>query len=140
MQKIVVNRCFGGFGLSNIAVKRYRELKGKPVVFYRECNHNGVFERVDDDIRLYPEAMSEITAYTKDLGKKVTGNQIDDYYFSYYDIPRDDPDLVKVVEELGEEANGFCANLEIVEIPDGVRWVIDEYDGSESVEEQHRSW
>ncbi|MGZ8405861.1 MAG: hypothetical protein ACXW38_09290 [Nitrospira sp.] len=37
-------------------------------------------------------------------------------------IPRDDERLVRVVEELGEEANGHCAELKIVEIPDDVAW------------------
>mgnify|MGYP003348526474 CR=1 FL=1 len=31
-QKIVINRCFGGFGLSHDAVVRYHELKGNTVV------------------------------------------------------------------------------------------------------------
>ena len=55
-------------------------------------------------------------------------------------MKRDDPDLINVVEKLGESANGDFANLEIVEIPDDVEWEIDEYDGMESVDEVHRSW
>jgi hypothetical protein len=50
------------------------------------------------------------------------------------------PKLIQVVEELGEKANGQFAKLRIIEIPDGVDWEIDEYDGSEKVEEKHRSW
>jgi hypothetical protein len=61
-------------------------------------------------------------------------------YFSDRNIPRDDPDLVFVVEKLGSRANGMCANLEITEIPDGIEWVIGEYDGMEQVEEAHRTW
>jgi hypothetical protein len=62
-------------------------------------------------------------------------------YDSYLrDIPRDDPDFVKIVEEMGEEASGHFANLVIVEIPDGIEWSISDYDGMESVEEKHRSW
>jgi hypothetical protein len=56
------------------------------------------------------------------------------------DVPRDDPELVKVVEELGDAANGRFAQLEVVEIPADVDWFIDEYDGSESIHEKHRSW
>jgi hypothetical protein len=41
---------------------------------------------------------------------------------------------------MGEEANDQFAKLEIVEIPDGVEWQIDEYDGYESIHEVHRSW
>lgn len=53
---------------------------------------------------------------------------------------RADPLLVRVVEELGDEANGFCANLGIVEIPDDVEYEVEEYDGSEWVSEKHRRW
>jgi len=49
------------------------------------------------------------------------------------DIPRHDPHLVAVVEEMGEEANGQCAALKIEEI-DGRMYRIDEYDGAECVE------
>lgn len=58
----------------------------------------------------------------------------------YWDIPRDDPILVEVVEQLGEEANGRCAELKIVEVPDNVRWTIEAFDGMEHVAEVHRTW
>lgn len=48
-------------------------------------------------------------------------------------MKRHDPRLVKVVEELGEEAWGDYACLEVVTIP-GTCYRIDEYDGWESVE------
>lgn len=57
-----------------------------------------------------------------------------------YDLDRNDPILVHVVETLGDEADGRFARLRIVEIPDDVNWEIAEYDGVESVEEVHRSW
>lgn len=53
---------------------------------------------------------------------------------------RADPILIQVVEELGDEANGKCAKLRIVEIPDGVDYEISEYDGNEHVSEKHRTW
>src|SRR5574340_967161 len=55
-------------------------------------------------------------------------------------IPRDDERLVQVVEELCAEANGHCAELKVVAIPDDVPWVIVKTDGSEHVSEQHRIW
>lgn len=48
--------------------------------------------------------------------------------------------LIKAVETLGEKANGSSASLRVIEIPDGIDYFIDEYDGIESVHEQHRSW
>ena len=41
----------------------------------------------------------------------------DEKYFSCYDIPRDDPNLVQVVEELGEASWGSAAELKVIEIP-----------------------
>jgi hypothetical protein len=58
----------------------------------------------------------------------------------YEDISRDDPVLIEVIEELGDAANGDCAELAIVEIPDDVEWEISEYDGREHVAEKHRTW
>ena len=61
-------------------------------------------------------------------------------YSGWTDIPRDDADLIRVVEELGELANGWYSKLKIVEIPDGIEWEIDKCDGYEKVVEKHRSW
>jgi hypothetical protein len=49
------------------------------------------------------------------------------------DLNRTDPVLVQVVEELGQKASDWAANLEIAEIPSGVKFRIDDYDGSERV-------
>jgi hypothetical protein len=49
-----------------------------------------------------------------------------------YDTPRHDPGLVETVEHLGDKASGTCAQLE-VEVIEGNKYIIDEYDGAESV-------
>ena len=80
--KIVINKCFGGFGLSEKA----REILG-----------------IDNS-------------------------------FDEYQIDRNDPKLIEVVETLGDEANGNYARLRVVNIPDDVTdWELDEYDGAEKV-------
>ena len=72
---------------------------------------------------------------------KMIGNYLKMTIFYYGDIERTDTDLVKVVETLGEEkSSGSLSELRIVEIPDGVDWELDEYDGIESIHEVHRSW
>ena len=38
--KIVINVCFGGFSLSNKAIKRYLELKGEECYFYKQTKWN----------------------------------------------------------------------------------------------------
>jgi len=64
----------------------------------------------------------------------------DDEYFSVYDIPRDHPILIKIIEKLGNAAWGDHSVLRIVEVPDDVNWYIEEYDGMEHVAERHRVW
>jgi hypothetical protein len=116
--KIAINYCFGGFSLSDTAIRRYAELKG---IKYKEQESsilaNTVFFHLVDDMG------------------NVTEDIIDDR-----SISRDDSALIQVVEELGTDANGACANIGIVEIPEGVDWYIAEYDGQEVVHEKHRSW
>lgn len=57
-----------------------------------------------------------------------------------WEIDRDDPILVRVVEELKERAGDRYSDLKVVEIPDDVAWVLCEYDGIEWVAEKHRTW
>jgi len=59
---------------------------------------------------------------------------------SQFNVDRSDPYLVKIVEYLGEAASSEFSELRIVEIPDGVKWHIEEYDGKEWVAEDHRTW
>ena len=61
------------------------------------------------------------------------------YAYRYYGN-RADHKLVECVETLGDIANGSCAKLKVVEIPDDVEWEIEEYDGIEWVAEVHRTW
>ncbi len=61
----------------------------------------------------------------------------DDNYNAY----RSDPRLIKAIEKVGEvDASASLASVVIVEIPDGVDFEIDEYDGQEHVAEKHRTW
>ena len=110
--KVVINDCYGGFGLNDKAFEEYLKRKGIEFIIGEE---KGTF--------------SENRYYDK------YGNHL-----SYYDIERDDSDLVAVIEELGEEASGCCAKLKVVEVSDDVEWQIEEYDGNEWVAEKHRTW
>jgi hypothetical protein len=99
--KIVINECFGGFGISELAAK-----------------------------------------YLAERGNTEAKAMLDGprFYSSLYDTPRNDPILIEAVEVLGAEANGAHAKLKVVEVPDEVEWVIEEYDGIEWVAEVHRVW
>lgn len=61
----------------------------------------------------------------------------------YYEIARDDVDLVRIVETLGKKANNSYSYLKIVELPLWVMekgWVIEETDGWEHIAENHCTW
>lgn len=141
--KVVINRCFGGFGLSSKAVEAYLARKGKQVYWFTDARDEmGRLEKGTDGrqtSRKIPlvgdpdEVIFFAYSYT-------SPEPLDDAYFYAHDIDRDDPDLVAVVEEMGSLANGQYAQLTVVEIPDGVKWEIDEYDGNETIDEKHRSW
>ena len=88
--KIVLNKCYGGFGISN------------------------------------------------EFGVDVLGLKLEDTgYFKYLSGIKDeeirvDPRVIKAIEE-GQNIDGPHAHLEVVEIPDGAHYVIDEYDGIETL-------
>lgn len=50
-----------------------------------------------------------------------------------WEIRRDDPVLVSIVERMGSRANGPYADLVILRIPEDVAWEICDYDGKEWV-------
>lgn len=142
MKKIVINKSYGGFGLSLKAQKRLAELKGKEIYFYKQTKYNfrdgieeyNIIKDLNiDDLYVYP--------LTKYFGERCNSlpNDSEAWFFSQ-NLKRDDKDLIKVVEELGSDVNGIYAKLKIVEIPNDVEWEVKEYHGMEWVAEKHRVW
>ena len=141
MKKIVINTCYGGFSLSEKGIEEYARFKGLTV--YPEPDtrfkflpptywtvpteerikplKGGWMDHTDEERQAYSETFASQTIYD-------------------CDIPRDDPSLVAAVEALGKEASGRCSTLKVIEIPDGVEWEIEEYDGKEWVAEVHETW
>lgn len=143
--KVVINACFGGFGLSPIATAKYLELRGDKCFFYKQTRYSfregkNLYERVGDAEALKRGGISYAT--TIDLGESFEKWPKDDNgNFYERDLERNDPLLIRVVEELGSSAaSGHYAKLRVVEIPDGTEWEISEYDGNEHVAEKHRTW
>jgi hypothetical protein len=139
--KIVINRCYGGFGLSHKAMIAYAKQKGfRLYAFVDAPTLSGSIDfhkMIDYDPKSKDKPLC-VHYSTKPLTEKQ--NIPDDGYFSDNDINRDDPDLVDVVERLGKSANDQSADLSIVEIPAGIKWHIVEYDGIEHVAEDHLTW
>ena len=139
MPKIVVNACYGGFGISEAGMLRYAEIKG--MTLYPEPGQFSTmtYYTVPPELRVQPLSSDEWLAATAE--ERIASN---DAYSSQTihcsDIPRDDPALVQAVEELGSAAADHYSELRIADVPDDVKWYIDEYDGQEWVAEEHRKW
>lgn len=113
MRKIVINTSYEQFCLSHKAYSRLRDLGQTEAL------------REEDRGAYWPMA-----AAVREPSLNQYGSQ----------IPRDDAKLVQVVEELRSEANGHCAELKVVAIPDDVQWAIGKANGVEHVSEIHRIW
>jgi len=113
MQRIVINKSYEQFYVSHKAFLRLRELGQQEAL---QESDRGAY---------WPNAASPREPSLNQCGRL---------------IPRDDEKLVRVVEELRTEANGHCAELKVVSIPDDVQWEIRETDGVEHVSEVHRRW
>lgn len=133
MTKIVYNACYGGFGLSEAGMRRYAELKG--LTLYPEETKFGftTYWTAPPDKR--PKPLEGEAWHRASQEERAAHNQAYKAASIYdKDIPRTDPHLAQVVEELGKAASGRFANLQIAEVPEGGKYRIDEYDGAESVE------
>lgn len=112
MSKIVINTSLGGFTLSREAFLIMRE----------RCNEHALAE--------------------PDFGEfwddgSVRDEEADGFLCG---VPRNDPDLVRVVEELGEKSWGPVSELKIIDVPENVEWTIDDDNGKERIHEKHRVW
>ena len=112
--KIVINSSYGAFRLSDEAHALYAKLKGYKLI-----------KKGNDVYRDFYK------------NEEIEENLIDEWA-----LDRSDPDLVKVVETLGEKSNhGKRCKLKVVEIPDDVKWYIESTEcGGEFASECHRTW
>ncbi len=140
--KVVINACYGGFSLSPEATlelwKRGGPVVATPVAEYYGKSGNAAAGL--ESWRMYlanpalRRSLAHTTVFSPDETLVLYAGRCDG------DSIRANADLVKLVDEMGEAANGACAKLKIVEVPDDADWEIDEYDGFERVAEKHRSW
>lgn len=152
--KVILNKCYGGFSVSSKAYKLYAEKKGIELYPYIKDISNyiskgeTIYHKTDwSDKRLNRILITWY--FTKDLGETILEkrnnksefNELCKNYLLYIDGKyRTDPTLIEVVEKLGEKANGNFADLQVVEIPDGMIYDIDDYDGVETLNESVKVW
>lgn len=153
--KIVINSCYGGFGLSEKAKELY-------LTKYKEKNKLDNFRivkpidkflgskmvtLVENDFNfttqteLYEFLGFSTVALVKNDLNFTTQSEL--YKLSEEDciicedsnLDRTDPILIETIEELGlKESSGDCSELNIEEISSGTQYRIKEYDGYESIE------
>jgi hypothetical protein len=157
--KVVINKCYGGFSLSPLAIKYMAEIQDKSCFFFKKDYGKGVLSNdryipctIDEAARdimfsaftiKHPDKLfddekswNEMTLEERNKHNKLW----ESVSLSSRDFNRADPLLVKCIEELGNKANGICAKLAVIEIPDGTKYTIEEYDGFEHIAEEHRTW
>lgn len=136
MKEVLYNACYGGFGFSALAIKKYLEIV-KPelkVYAYKEnWGGLGLEYTKENDIQNNPQAILT----TEDLGDRYVSEnstcpgQI--YLEDYCDGNiRTDKNMIKVVKELGHDADSGYSELAIAQVEGKYR--ICEYDGYEWVE------
>lgn len=115
--KVIINTRFGGFGLSR-----------KALLALRKKGNQYALNEPD-----YGEYWDTGKMRQKGIGEH-NGSFLSE-------IPRHDVDLINVVEELGEEANGDSCELTIIEVPDDTDYVILEMPGGpELIADKTRLW
>lgn len=106
MKKVVINSQIGGFRLTDKQYETYLTLKG---IRYKTVTTNSLYTDFYDE---------------------------DDNFLSYYEIDRECPVLIEMVENMTDEET----NLVVIEIPSDVNYRIQSYDGIEHIAEEHRTW
>ena len=135
-KEVAINKCFGGFGLSDEALELLYKKKGMKWVEKDNCGiGSSTYYSIpkDEYDKISRECHKRDGDYREVNGK---GYILD----SGRDFDRDDPILIEVIKKMGEKANGMCAKIKIIKIPFDIDFEIDEYDGMESIHETHRSW
>ena len=125
--KVVINKCYGGFGLSQEALRWLVEQRGWTL----------------DEVKTSEEwnkSKAQIVD-TSGLGRERLWGPLTLCRVGEGELAcRTNPDIVAVVETLGEKADGDYSSLKVVEVPDGIEIEIKEYDGQEWVAETHETW
>ena len=112
--EILVNRCFGGFGLSRLALEKMNKRMRKWrqfMIMIREC---------------VPDSLIGEEVLPLDLFKLILNLQHDE---------RTDPVAIQIVKEMGEKANGLFSRIEIAEFPRKYEnyYTVSDYDGKETI-------
>lgn len=143
-KKILINTDIGLFNLSYLASQYYLELSGHDPYIYRKdetvytwINLNYIIEDNSGD---YGDIL---------FSKVYQGHSIQHDNFDFnsvffpgdLDCEREDENLIKTFETLGDKCNTEDCKLLIVEIPNNIEYYIDQDDDcGEVIHEYHKQW
>ncbi len=130
--QVVINKCYGGFGLSKAALLE---------IACTSCIHYDLMHPKEYFGAGWEKLLAEAVAKPDDSIFRVTmfnDRVLVDNHAS--ESARACPYLVEVVTRLGDKANGRFSDLKVVEIPDDIEYEINDYDGRESIHEVHKTW
>ena len=148
--KVAINKCYGGFNLSPLAIKEIAKRKGKECYFfyynlsdktYTPLTLEQATEKFFCSVYSVPNPQDyNLDTLDQDGSYKSANARANEIKIDSRPDDRTDPDLIAVIEKLGKLASGPCAKLEIIDIPDGTDYEIMEYDGLEHIAEKHKTW
>ena len=149
--KVVINNCFGGFGISTEVLKELVVKNAKCIESYTPKHYYGgdneKYHRANEWEQEWNENFKEFfdigDGFMADrMGYNVYKNGLLYALKDRGNIEvRTNSDLIEIIERIGKDkASASLAELKIVEIPDGIEFKIDDYDGVETIHEVHRSW
>lgn len=126
MQRVVYNTRFGGFSIDASVVEWVREHEERLKNEYSDTHVNDLTETTLPG-EIYPDGSGPRKKYATDIRR----------------IQRDNELLADIVS--GEttydgKIDGQSASLQVAEVPDGIDWTIDIYDGKETVKEQTQTF
>ena len=124
--KFVINTCYGGFGLSYFGIHEYLKRKGLIPYFYKQSKYKHL-HGIDEFVKCQHYWNIIVT---KDYGD-TTNNFLKGDLFYDKEIPRNDQDLVYIVETYKELTFGSCSKLEVVDI--AIEYDIENHDGKECI-------
>lgn len=141
--KIAINK-YGrpSFLLSTLAKEMIAERKGMTVYKYgigrgdidQKATYNP--KRKDECKYVYFRYTSQYLGDNPTLREILRSGACVDLRFKK-ENQRTDPDLIAVIEQLGNRASRKYKKIVVVEIPDGVEWHIENHDGEEIVKYNH---
>ena len=137
--QIVINKCYGGFGISKDAMYQLI-IRGSEAI-----QTSSIDEWAEDDREYFIRELTEDidgSYYHRPHSSTLVDLENEVVYYLDRDDPgvRTDRILLEIIKESAEACNTTHSDLKVVTIPDDVEWEIEEHAGIEWVSEVHRTW